>query len=243
MIAQFKHRAYKQAVNDRLSGISSEARIPDGGRTERIFKRTMFVVMGKLAKLDGLVVDGEIQYATTVMQLLDLNGLARQEAIDYFELGKQRETDVMPFVTELISCIKQRSSLANLFLQVQCRLCFVKGGIRLKEKMLLRDVAEALGFSKAEFLEICNATHLEADFDPQHGRGFLRNAYHTLQLQPDAEDRDIRRAYLRLMSRYHPDKLVQEKNLSEEALKSAAEKLTAIRSAYEAVCGFRKIRA
>ena len=119
----------------------------------------------------------------------------------------------------------------------------MKGGIRLKEKMLLRDVAEALGFSKAEFLDICNATHLEADFNQQHGRGFLRNAYHTLQLQPDAEDRDIRRAYLRLMSRYHPDKLVQEKILSEEALKSAAEKLTAIRSAYEAVCGFRKIRA
>ena len=96
MIAQFKHRAYKQAISDRLSGTSSKARIPDGGGTERIFNRTMFVVMGKLAKLDGLVVDGEIQYATTVMQLLDLNGLARQEAIDYFELGKQRETDVMP---------------------------------------------------------------------------------------------------------------------------------------------------
>ena len=243
MIAQFKHRAYKRAVGDRLAGSSPEARIPDGGRTQRIFNRTMFVLMGKLAKLDGLVVDGEIQYATAVMQLLDLNGLDRQEAIDNFELGKQIDTDVMPFMAELNSCIKQRSSLANLFLQVQCRLCFVKGGIRLKEKMLLRDVAEALGFSKAEFLDICNATHLEADFNPQHGRGFLRNAYHTLQLQPDAEDRDIRRAYLRLMSRYHPDKLVQEKNLSEEALKSAAEKLTAIRSAYEAVCGFRNIRA
>ena len=52
MIAQFKHRAYKQAISDRLSGTSSEARIPDGGRTERIFNRTMFVVMGKLAKLE-----------------------------------------------------------------------------------------------------------------------------------------------------------------------------------------------
>ena len=243
MITQFKHRAYKRAISERLAGSSPKAGIPDGGRTQRIFNRTMFVLMGKLAKLDGLVVDGEIQYATAVMQLLDLNGLDRQEAIDNFELGKQIDTDVMPFMAELNSCIKQRRSLANLFLQVQCRLCFVKGGIRLKEKMLLRDVAEALGFSKAEFLDICNATHLEADFNPQHGRGFLRNAYHTLQLQPDAEDRDIRRAYLRLMSRYHPDKLVQEKNLSEEALKSAAEKLTAIRSAYEAVCGFRKIRA
>ena len=52
------------AVGDRLAGSSPEARIPDGGRTQRIFNRTMFVLMGKLAKLDGRVVDGEIQYAT-----------------------------------------------------------------------------------------------------------------------------------------------------------------------------------
>ena len=243
MIAQFKHRAYKRAISDRLAGTSSALRIPDGGRTQKFFNRTMFVVMGKLAKLDGLVTDGEIQYATTIMQLLELNGLSRQEAIDYFELGKQMETDVMPFLSELVSCIKQRSLLAKLFMQVQCRLCFVKGGMRLKEKILLRDVAEALGFSKAEFLDIYNGSHLEADFSPQHGRGILRNAYNTLQLKPDADDRDIRKAYLRLMSLHHPDKLVRDKNLSQEALKDAAEKLTAIRNAYEAVCGFRKIRA
>ena len=60
MIAQFKHRAYKRAVGDRLAGSSPEARIPDGGRTQRIFNRTMFVLMGKLAKLDGRVVDGDL---------------------------------------------------------------------------------------------------------------------------------------------------------------------------------------
>ena len=85
---------------DRLAGSSPEARIPDGGRTQRIFNRTMFVVMGKLAKLDGLVVDGEIQYATTVMQLLDLNGLDRQEAIDILSWASR---------STLTSCLLSRS--------------------------------------------------------------------------------------------------------------------------------------
>jgi DnaJ-domain-containing protein 1 len=44
-----------------------------------------------------------------------------------------------------------------------------------------------------------------------------------------------------MMSRYHPDKLVRD-NLSEETLKLAQEKSTAIRDAYETVCGFRKLR-
>ena len=73
-------------------------------------------------------------------------------------------------------------------------------------------------------------------------RNFLHNAYKVLQLEPGAEDGEIRRAYLRMMSRYHPDKLVRD-NLSEESLKQAQEKSMAIRTAYETICGYRKIRA
>jgi DnaJ-domain-containing protein 1 len=45
-----------------------------------------------------------------------------------------------------------------------------------------------------------------------------------------------------MMSRYHPDKLLRE-NSTKESVRKAQEKSTAIRNAYEAVCGFRKIRA
>jgi len=44
-----------------------------------------------------------------------------------------------------------------------------------------------------------------------------------------------------MMSRYHPDKLAST-NASEAALKQAQENTMAIRSAYEALCGFRKLR-
>ena len=62
-----------------------------------------------------------------------------------------------------------------------------------------------------------------------------------LQLEPTAADGEIRRAYLRMMSRYHPDKLAAS-NVSEAALKQAQQNAMAIRDAYEALCGFRKIR-
>jgi len=74
------------------------------------------------------------------------------------------------------------------------------------------------------------------------GRSFLHNAYCVLQLEPGVEDGEIRRAYLRMMSRYHPDKLAST-DASEDALKQAQENAMAIRSAYEALCGIRKLRA
>ena len=241
MIGLLQNRAYKQAITNRLNGSAPGAMVPAGGRSQKIINRAMFAVMGRIAKLDGRVTTPEVNYASIIMRLLGLDPLGRLEAIDYFELGKQPETDVLPFVRELVSSIGRRSALARLFIKIQCRLAFIKGDIRLKEKILLRDVAESLGFSKAEFLEICREMQIHASLKQENGK-FLRNAYHILQLEPDVENGEIRRAYLRMMSRYHPDKLVRE-NLSEETLRIAQEKSTAIRSAYETVCGFRKIRA
>ena len=63
-----------------------------------------------------------------------------------------------------------------------------------------------------------------------------------MQLEPEVEDSEIKKAYLRMMSKYHPDKVVNE-NLTEESLKELHKKAMEIRAAYEALCGVRKLRA
>ncbi len=148
--------------------------------------------------------------------------------------------------------VGRRSALAKLFLQIQCEAAYLKGNLRLKDKMLLRDVAEEFGYTKSEFLAIASSSHSEqyqrAQSDPRgaffkpHSRTFLQNAYRILQLEPEVEDGEIRRAYLRMMSRYHPDKLAGS-NVSASALREAQENAMAIRNAYEELCGYRKLRA
>ena len=106
---------------------------------------------------------------------------------------------------------------------------------------MLRDIADVLGFNKAEFLAVCSGIHGHTDIKQVPARSFLHRAYGVLQLKPDVDDGEIRRGYLRMMSRNHPDKLVRD-DVSEESLKRAQEKSMAIRSAYETICGFRRIR-
>lgn len=246
MLAQLLNRGYKQAITSRLNGSNPHAVVPGGGRTQLLLLRAMYGVMGKIAKMDGRVTNAEVKYASTIMQLMGLDSFDRQQAINYFDQGKQVHIDVLPWVADLAKTLGKSSALANLFLKIQIRHAYVKGELRLKEKVLLRDVAEILGFEKVAFLAMCN--EMQGHTDSRHGkeqskaRSFLNNAYKVLQLEPDVEDGEIRRAYLRMMSRYHPDKLVRD-NLSEESLKQAQEKSMAIRTAYETVCGFRKIRA
>ncbi len=241
MLGLLINKPYKRAMTARLNGSAPEVDVPAGGNTELTFTIAMFAVMGRLAKLDGRVTQGEVKYATTIMKLMGLEQAARMQAIDYFEHGKLPDTDVLSCVKAMIKMIGARSPLADLFLKIQCRMAYVKGDIRLKEKLHLRDAAEILGFSKAEFLTVCTEMQSHADYKQLKANNFINNAYNVLQLEPNAADGEIRRAYLRMMSRYHPDKLVRD-NLSEETLKQAQEKSMAIRDAYEAVCGFRKIR-
>jgi len=251
MLTALTSKAYRKALFKRFSGFSAAAALPAGGRAEQRLSRAMFMVLGRLAKMDGRVTQEEIDYAGQIMQRMALIGEKRREAIAAYDQGKYPDADLSESVALAVKVMGRRSALAKLFLQIQCEAASLKGNLRQKDKMLLRDVAEQFGYSKSEFLAIASATqsgHYQrfdanprgAFIQPQAG-SFLQNAYRVLQLEPGVEDGEIRRAYLRMMSRYHPDKLASA-DASEDALKQAQENTMAIRGAYEALCGLRKLR-
>jgi DnaJ like chaperone protein len=69
---------------------------------------------------------------------------------------------------------------------------------------------------------------------PPAKRSALDHAYAILGVEREATDAEVKRAYRRLLSRHHPDKLVS-KGLPEEMMKLAAEKTHEIRQAYETI--------
>lgn len=251
MLIRLASKAYRKALFKRLSGFSAGAQLPDGGRAERQLIDAMFMVLGRLAKMDGRVTQEEIDYASDVMRRMSLSGAKRRLAIAAHERGKHPDSDTGAAIKLAANAIGRRSALAKLFLQIQCEAAYLKGTLRLKDRMLLRDVAEQFGYDKSEFLAIVG-TSLGEQYRHNQARGgrqfvrpqrasFLQNAYRVLQLEPGVADGEIRRAYLRMMNRYHPDKLGGS-NVSEAALRQAQENAMAVRNAYEALCGFRKIR-
>lgn len=62
----------------------------------------------------------------------------------------------------------------------------------------------------------------------------LLAAYRTIGLEQSATDDEIKRAYRRLMSKYHPDKL-QAQGLSQQELDQAKEKVQRIQAAYNLI--------
>jgi len=220
----------------RLRGECLNNSLPSGRLTHRLLIKSMFLSMGKLAKMDGRVTPAEIKYATSIMQLLGLSISEKKKAIEYFEEGKKRSSEPAEFVTKLVYLIGKGSPLAELFLKTQCRHASVKGVLRLREKVYLRNLAEALGFKKAQLDDILSEIGRVKENDLSKDNNRQRDAYEILQLEPEAQSSDIKKAYLRMMSKYHPDKVAHD-NLTEESLKDLKEKMMEIRNAYENICG------
>lgn len=257
LICSVKHRAYKKALLARLSGKFID--IPPGGSTELILTDTLFFMLGKLAKLDGRVSKREIIFAEKAIEKLGLvssfndSGNSRNRAITSFEKGKGFSDETFDFVNQLALRVGRGSDLSWQILRLLCGAALLKKtsnefsrgkdfkgmslnwSLRLKDRLFLRGVAEKLGFGKAEFIACCHEIHKESCFGLSVSQKGVCDAYNILEIEPEAELSVIRKAYLRQMSKNHPDKLVSQAP-SEEVMLRAKDHVNNIRNAYEILC-------
>ena len=68
-----------------------------------------------------------------------------------------------------------------------------------------------------------------------------RDYYEILKVNQNASDTEIKKAYRRLMSQSHPDKLISQ-GATEDELEEATDKVQEIQRAYEIVSKSKKIR-
>lgn len=241
MLRRIRHLSYKKAITARLTGTAPNIQVPAGGNAEYTFIRAMFMLLGKLAKMDGQVSTEEVRFASQVMKQLAVSDNNVGHTIEYFNQGSRASVDVLPSVYAMVQHMGRRSELTKLFIKTGCRACCVDGVMGLQQGRYLRDVAQICGFDKTEFQEFSAKTRILPGYDSRWTPSRVSQAYSLLQLSPEVEDSEIRQAYRRLVARYHPDKLSGQ-NATDDAMRAAQEQFAAIRDAYEILCGSRKIR-
>jgi DnaJ like chaperone protein len=130
-----------------------------------------------------------------------------------------------------------------MFMEIQLAAAFADGELATSERTLLLHICSVLGFSKAEFerLEAMIRAAMHSHQPDQAAGLSQEDAYAILNIDPSASDAEVKRAYRRLTSQHHPDKLAA-KGLPEEMMKLAAEKTREIRDAYECIRTARGFR-
>lgn len=220
-------------------------------QVQHVFFNATFSVMGHIAKADGRVSEHEIQAARQIMNRLGLNEIQRQQAITSFNNGKQAEFNLQATLQELKQQCGHQRTLLQLFAEFQLQAATADGSISPHKTQLLQQMYQSLGlgvnFNWSIFEHFFTAQqngqqhyHYQNNFNRQPQTTTLEEAYRTLGIAQTASATDIKKAYRKLMSQNHPDKLVA-KGLPEEMIKLATEKTQKIQAAYEQICKARGI--
>lgn len=229
-----------------------------GGPARGGFLYPTFAVMGHLAKADGRVSEPEIALAESVMVRLQLSAQQRRAAIASFNEGKSPAFPLDRVLGALRQDATGRGVMLRLFLDIQFQMAYADGGPGTEQTRLLGHIARHLDISDALFSALDQMARFRRSSTgagreragswtgrtrggpgakqrpPAGARSGLAAAYAVLGVESTASETEVKRAYRRLLSKNHPDKLVS-KGLPPEMLKLADEKTYQIRRAYETI--------
>ncbi len=218
---------------------------------QKVFFDATFSIMGHIAKADGRISEQEIEMARTLMKEMRLSNRQEMEAQNCFNLGKKPDFNLNFSLTKLRKELKDNPELLKLFIDLQYRAAQVDG-LTYKKQQVLNTVLRFMGFAPlnhqyrfyedfgnySKYQQSNQQYSSSGSGNQQHrkqtAQGKLEHAYAILEVSPTASKQDVKRAYRRLMSRNHPDKLIA-KGLPEAMIKIANEKTQAISKAYEQI--------
>ena len=220
------------------SGFSNNFGPGNQQRVQAAFFSGVFSVMGYISKVDGKVSQSEIIMAQQVMEHMQLSEDMIKVAKDLFNQGKQEGFNLDEVLEQFRVETHRRAHLIRMFLEIQIQAAYADGVFDSSEHNALRDIAQKLHFPLHELESLIQQFSATKSGSKNIS---VDDAYKVLGIDQSFGDKEIKRAYRRLLAQHHPDKLVA-KGLPEEMQKLANEKTQEIISAYEIIKKHRGMR-
>ena len=205
---------------DGANNTNTSKNIRTSNTAEGDFKMSLLILMACIMKADGRVDKSEL---AVVKKFLVAN-FGEQGALDALAILKKlleqniNETEVATQIGQNMNYSSKLELLHLLF-----NIAYADGDIVASELNTIQRIATIFRIDRLDFESI------KAPYMKQKDVNW---AYKSLEIEPNASDDDIKKAYRRMAMKYHPDKV---NNLGEDVKKSATEKFRSINEAYESL--------
>lgn len=207
-------------------GNAVDARSSDGNQpanqgpetTPSDFTVSLLVLTAAVMKADGRVVKAELDY---VKEFLKRNfGIERAKDMTLMLRDiVEKDFDPIPVCRQIAQHMDHPGRLELLHLLfgiAQADGKIDEGELRLLEQMALSMRIRPVDFTSIKAMFVANTD----------------DAYQILEVQREASDEELKKAYRRMATKYHPDKVA---HLGEDVQKAANEKFQKVNEAYEKI--------
>lgn len=188
------------------------------------FIKNLTILTAAVMKADGSVVKGELEYVKSFFRQQFGDDVTKQALLYLRDILKQQIpiTQAAIYIRTTIDYSTRIHVLHYLFGLAQSEGC-----INNNELTIIEYIAQNLGIAQADFLAVKSA-FMKAPRTAQD----VHWAYKVLEIQPNATNDEIKKAYKRMAIKYHPDKVSHHGDVHQ---KEAEEHFKKINNAYEEI--------
>ena len=222
-----------------------------GKQAQAVFQRALFGALGHLSKADGVVTSHEIAVAEQLMSQLLLNPEQKDLAQAAFRDGKRANYPLEAELQQFRELTERLPHLRQLFMEILLNGALSDGVMCASERLVLERVTRALGLPLQMLDELIRvrsqrpngayAGGQQGYRSQQHRQGIDINPYKVLGIAKTATNDELKRAYRKLMSQYHPDKM-SGRDVPETMRDYAQKKVREVRSAYDDIKAQRGLK-
>jgi len=133
-------------------------------QVQDLFFRTVFTLLGYVAKRDGPVNQQEVKRTEVYMEKMALNAEQKREAIRLFKLGSKENFDADDTIKQFYGLAKKSPNLVQILLVYLINLARVDGLLGKKETDAVQKVAFGLGYSSITFKHLLQMVSSQYNF-------------------------------------------------------------------------------
>ena len=190
-------------------------------QTQAAYFVSMFSILGKLAKADGMVTRDEIAVVDDFISQLNIAETEKQFARQVFSQAKDSPYSIDDFATQFQQVSMGQPTVRVSFLDLLFRIAAADNRFHPAEEAALNRVKEIFGISDQQFNNM-KAAYFKDD----------NKFYKVLNCTPECSNEQIKANYKKLVKDFHPDTIVS-KGLPEEFTEFATKRFQEIQEAYE----------
>jgi len=201
----------------------AQKRLNRSEKVQAAYFISLFSVMGKFAKIDGVVTRDEIAVIDRFLRQMGITGAERDFAIGIFNDAKNSPYAIDDFVRQFYEVSRHQRPLLYSFIDLLFQLALADGRLHHAEEQALDDMRRIFGITDAEFAAIKSRYIDDAE-----------KYYKILNCTPACTDDELKKQYKKLARDFHPDTIIA-KGLPEEFVAFATKRFQEIQEAYEKI--------